>query len=106
VNLKPGAGMAIPLFLAMLFGIGAAEASSWLRGAFLLFAALMLPLQAFYIWRAMRFAKIDLYRQGRLYERQIRFRLGPEYHDTEDSYLAAWRRRRHRLGLKTTPPPR
>ena len=62
---------------------------------------ILAALQVFVAWRGIRLKLTKGYRSGRDYERRFRHELPPEYHDSEDALLAAWRRKRAKL----TPPP-
>jgi hypothetical protein len=53
-----------------------------------------LLVQAFLLWRGYRLDKARRYWSGREYERRGRYALAPEYWDSEDALLTAWRRKR------------
>jgi len=55
--------------------------------------ALALAWLGFIGWRSVRLLKAAGMRAGRRYERDGRYRLSAEYHDTEFAEVGAWRRK-------------
>ncbi len=58
--------------------------------------------QTYVFWRFWHHLKRDGLKAGRLYEKQGRYKLPPEYADSEDALMADERRKKQ----KPTPPPR
>jgi len=70
--------------------------------------AIALPLAiawtGFAVWRLARLTKTDALKGDRAYDREGKFMLPFEYHDTESATRARQRRRSKRLEMRRLPP--
>lgn len=82
-----------PMLGALILLSAAAQIPGAVRWLLIAVSLPLVLLQCFNFWRGYRIDKAKRYWEGRDYERRVRYELAPEYHDSEDALLAAFRRK-------------